>query len=160
MKAREDRKTVLITARMKDDTAWRDVAIRNVSSHGVMLQLPNPPERGSYVEIRRNALVIVGRVMWTAAGTCGLRTHEVLNLPTIGELEAAQPGTHPGGPAAHDRRKRARTPEDIAESAAIASRRMQFAVMGTACAAAVSALAFVAFHWLAAPARIIEAALG
>lgn len=160
MKNRDPRKAVLITAQMKHDTAWRDVAIRNVSSHGVMIQLPDPPQRGSYVELRRDALVIVGRVVWSKAGSCGLRTHEALSLPALGDLEATRPGVHPGEPAHVDRHKRARTPEEIAESAATASRRLQFALTGLACAIAVCALAFVAFHWLATPTKIIAAALG
>lgn len=160
MQSRDPRKAVLITARMKHDTAWRDVAIRNVSSHGVMLQLTDPPDRGSYVEIRRDSMVIVGRVMWSKPGACGLRTHEVLSVPAVGNLAATLPGVHAAGPVGFERSKAARTPDEIAESAAIASRRMQFAMMGTACAAAVAALAYVAFHWMAAPARVISAALG
>lgn len=144
---------------MKDDAAWRNVAIRNVSNHGVMLQIANPPPRGRYVEIQRDSLVIVGRVMWSEPGACGLRTHEVLSLPATGTLAATPPGVHAVEPGTFQHRKAARTPEEIAESAVIASRRMQFALMGTACAAAVSALAFVAFRWLAAPAEIISAAL-
>ena len=144
---------------MKDETAWRDVAIRNVSSHGLMLSLPDPPKRGSYVEIRRGALVIVGRIMWTNSRSCGLRTHEKLDVPELGELTAAQPGVRPGAPAGPKRSQRKRRPEDIAEHAAIASRRMQFVIMGVACTAAVFALAFVAYHWLARPIDNISTAL-
>ncbi len=159
MTPREQRKSVMITARMKDDAAWRDISIRNVSSHGVMIQLPNPPKRGSYVEIRRNTLVIVGRVMWTNGAACGLRTHEALSLPTMGELEATQPGHHPDAPGGIERRKRARPPAELAEAAVVRGRRMQFATIGLAAAAGVAALSLFAYQVLSAPAQAIGAAL-
>lgn len=159
MKAREDRQIVSIPARMKNEAAWQDVAIRNVSSHGVMISLPDPPKRGTYVEIRRGALIIIGCVKWSRSGACGLRTHEKLSVPALGELMAAQPGVRPSASAGPERRRRPRRPEELAEHAVVVGRRMQFIAMGAACTAAVVALAFITYHWLAEPLDKVAAAL-
>lgn len=159
MKSRDPRHAVHLPARMKNDDAWSDVSIRNVSRHGVMIQLPEPPQRGSYVEIRRQALVIVGRVVWSRGGSCGLRTREALNVAALNDLTVREPGDHTGEPG-FDRRKRPRAPQDIAEASALAARRMQFVALGMGCALGVGAIAFLALHTLAAPAAAIAAVLG
>ncbi len=159
MKTRDPRHAVHLPARMKNDEDWCDVSIRNVSRHGVMIQLPKPPERGSYVEIRRQSLVIVGRVVWSRHGACGLRTREALSIAALNDLAAKEPGDHSGEPGT-ERRRRPRAAQDVAEASAAAARRMQFAFLGAGCAAGVAALAIFAFHIMAGPAAAIAAVLG
>ncbi|RZM26822.1 MAG: PilZ domain-containing protein, partial [Sphingomonas sp.] len=62
---REERITVLIPSRMRLESQWHDLVIHNVSSRGLMAGCDSPPAVGSYVEIRRGTIVIVGRVQWT-----------------------------------------------------------------------------------------------
>jgi len=150
----------MIPAQLKDDLSWREACIRNVSSHGMLLQLPDPPKRGSYVELRRDSLVIVARVVWTAPDRCGLRTQERLSIPAAGTLSAVRrPAAAEAGK--HSERKTAlRGADEIAEQASLAGRRMQFAAVGAVCAAAAGLIAWSAFQVIAAPVARITAALG
>ncbi len=83
MKPREPRHKVLVRARMKAGPEWHDTCILNISSRGMMMQAADPPVRGSYLEIRRGALVIVAKVMWTRGHRLGVRTQDVLPIDTI-----------------------------------------------------------------------------
>ena len=76
MKYRQLRQSTLIAARMHSEAGWSDVVIRNLSANGAMLQVPAPPQRGTYVEVRRGTSVIVGRTIWSDAGRCGIRTQD------------------------------------------------------------------------------------
>lgn len=77
---REDRITVLIPSRMRLGAQWVDIVIHNVSSRGLMAGCDTPPAPGSYVEIRRGTLVIVGRVAWSKARFFGLRSQDRLSV--------------------------------------------------------------------------------
>lgn len=79
MKAREPRTPLTIPAQVKTDGAPINVTIRNVSSQGMMLSGTVMPSPGSYVEIIRGTLVLAGRVVWSAADLCGVRTHAKIN---------------------------------------------------------------------------------
>lgn len=77
---REERITVLIPSRMRLGAKWVDVVIHNVSSRGLMAGCDTPPAPGSYVEIRRGTIVIVGRVMWQKDRFFGLRSQDRLSV--------------------------------------------------------------------------------
>ena len=83
MKARETRIKVLIEARMKAGTCWNDVRVLNLSSRGMMLQAPQPPRRGAYVEVRRGRHVIVARVVWSEAQKFGVSTQDRLSIDSL-----------------------------------------------------------------------------
>lgn len=99
MKQRESRRKVLVPARMRSGEAWSDVCIRNISSFGMMLESAEPPARGTYIEIRRGAQVIVARAMWRQAGRFGVRTQDRIdinaliaaNTPDAARAQFAQP---------------------------------------------------------------------
>lgn len=96
LKAREKRRKVLIRARMHSGVSWSDVCIVNISSRGVGAQAAKPPARGEYVEIRRGAHVIVGRVIWSRQHRFGISTQDVLFIDAIiNQAEAASPSTSP-----------------------------------------------------------------
>ena len=80
---RERRVGVSIPSRMRVDSWWTDVCIRNISAHGLLIASANPPARGSYVEIRRGTQIIVARAVWADAQFCGLRSQEVLPIQEI-----------------------------------------------------------------------------
>ena len=46
---REERQKVMVRARMRSGVSWHDVCVLNLSPHGIGIQAPEPPERGSYV---------------------------------------------------------------------------------------------------------------
>lgn len=159
MKTREPRHDVQLPARLRGDDGWADVAIRNVSSHGMMLLIKDPPERGTYIEVRRGSAAIVGRVMWTAPGRCGLRTKEKISVAALA-MANAQKEVAAGFEV--ERRAQARThnPALAALEAANYVRTVQFAaglalLLGTAAFAAHKA-----HDVLARPSAAIAAALG
>lgn len=82
-RAREDRIKVLIPSRMRVGGAWGDVVIHNVSSRGLMGGCDGPPAFGSYVEIRRGGIVIIGRVAWTSGRFFGMRTQDRLCVQSL-----------------------------------------------------------------------------
>lgn len=80
MKDRESRWSVLIAARMRAGGAPKSIRIRNVSSRGLMIEVEPPPRRGTYVEIVRPDLTIIGQVVWSKDGRCGIHTRDRIDL--------------------------------------------------------------------------------
>ncbi|MCY7281297.1 MAG: hypothetical protein LH610_10465 [Sphingomonas bacterium] len=68
---------------MKAGTSWHDACILNISSRGMLLQAAAPPVRGSYLEIRRGAQVIVARVMWCKSHRFGIKSQDILSIDAI-----------------------------------------------------------------------------
>lgn len=83
MNAREPRRNVVINSRMRCGATWRDASILNISSRGLGLHAPAPPERGSYVEVRRGAHVIIARVVWVNGSRFGLHTQDAVPIESI-----------------------------------------------------------------------------
>ncbi|MCY7270572.1 MAG: PilZ domain-containing protein [Sphingomonas bacterium] len=83
MKPREPRHKVLVRARIKAGASWHDACILNISSRGMLMQAAAPPVRGSYLEIRRGAQVIVARVMWCKLHRFGIKSQDVLSIDAI-----------------------------------------------------------------------------
>ena len=83
MKHREERQKVMVRARMRSGVTWHDVCVLNLSPHGVGIQAAEPPERGSYVEIRRGKQTIVARVVWKKGHRAGLRSQDVIFIPAF-----------------------------------------------------------------------------
>ncbi|TCP34057.1 PilZ domain-containing protein [Sphingomonas sp. BK235] len=80
---REERITVLIPSRMRLGAKWVDVVIHNVSSRGLMGGCDEPPTTGSYVEIRRGTIVIVGRVQWAKGRFFGVKSQDRLSVKAL-----------------------------------------------------------------------------
>lgn len=83
----------MIAARMRHGNAWSDASILNISSRGLLLHATPPPARGTYVEVRRGAHVIVGRVIWANADRFGLRAQDRLAIDSL--VANASPGSAP-----------------------------------------------------------------
>lgn len=98
MKAREPRRQVMISARLRDGLGWTEARILNVSSRGLLLHASKPPERGSYVEIWGGARRIVARVVWARQGRFGVRTQDeiIAEAMVAGGKAADGPGETPG----------------------------------------------------------------
>jgi hypothetical protein len=106
-KSREPRRIVLVTGRMRHDSGWTDLTICNLSAHGLMAKCAKPPPRGTFVEVRRGTVCIVGQVRWAYAGRLGIRTQERIDIAgLLGDAPAAS------GQGADDRRQvqRSRSP--------------------------------------------------
>ena len=81
--ARELRQVTATAARINSDGRWQDVCIRNISSRGMMVEVQHPPPRGHYLEVRRGAHVIVGRVVWSTDYHVGIVTQERLEVAAV-----------------------------------------------------------------------------
>lgn len=141
----------MISARLRIDGGWTDATIRNVSAHGAMVQLPGrAPRRGTYVELRRDTSVMVGRIMWSTANRCGINTRERIDLDTL--TMSIQPSLA-AVPA--DRRRLART----ATRSLHLKRQLEAAAIAMAILWSTATLGSLAFHALATPAQAAVAAL-
>lgn len=157
MKPREPRQTIKVTARMKSADGWQDVAIQNVSAHGMKIAVAMPPRRGAYIEIRRASQVIVARAMWVQDNECGLRTQDVVDVPALIDPNAVRAEAAIAGVRA-DRRARSRADEVAADSARLAG-RFQYAAMIAVLLCAAGYAATRVSDVLGAPFASITAAL-
>lgn len=99
MKTREQRRKVVVPARMQAGGRWSDACILNVSSRGLLLHSSSAPSAGSYLEIRRGQHVMVARVVWTEAERFGVQNQDrlpvdaiVRDLPSIGSATSKESG--------------------------------------------------------------------
>lgn len=118
---REDRITVLIPSQMRVDSRWLDVVIHNVSSRGMMVGCADAPTIGSYVELRRGAVVIVGRVQWCKGRFFGIRSQDRLSVRALIDepQSATRPQRKPGSDNDNERRER-RADRQLAHEARMA----------------------------------------
>lgn len=91
LKQREERKALVLSARMLADEGWRDVTVRNVSSRGMMLRCATPPARNTFVEIRLQKARVVGRVVWSSEAACGINTQDTIDLSDLLSQSPAKP---------------------------------------------------------------------
>lgn len=70
----------MIAARMRSGSSWADVCIRNVSSRGLLLSAKSLPPPGTYVEIRRGTVSIIGRTVWSKGAYFGVRAQDKIDI--------------------------------------------------------------------------------
>lgn len=155
MKQREDRHPVHMSARLRDADQWHDVQIRNISTHGMMLLMQQPPPRGTYIDVRHDNATLVGRIMWVEPGRCGVRIRERISVAALAFVSDDQPGscgTYAG-------KARCRQPDFASARSAMVGRATQF---GAAIACVLLAAAFLAqtsYTLLARPSETIARTL-
>lgn len=144
MTNREPRKTTFIQARVLTDAGWCDATIRNLSSGGMMIEMPGgAPRRGSYVELRRATSVLVGRVIWSAANRCGVSTRERIDIAAL-ERGKGERAVAVGG----DRRVLPRQNAVRIYDGVAVGRRIEAAVLAIALGLASLAVAGTIYHFL------------
>lgn len=116
MRPREHRHEVFIKARMLHDHLWTEVVVRNVSSRGMLLQHPNPPARGKYIEVRRATQVIVARVIWSRGQNFGVRSQDTIDLKFLTAEDSASLIQKSEGGVAHDVVERRMVPRQPAKT--------------------------------------------
>ena len=154
---RELRRRVLVPARLRTDAEWCDVRILNISSRGLLIQLPRPAPAGSTVQIFRGDHLIVAEVMWSNAGRSGLRSEERLPVEEILSLKqscALQSIATSG--ALHDRRRQSRA---VAQDSRLTGRAMEFAAVGAIAVSLAVSVWAMAEHALSSPLASASAAL-
>ena len=80
---REQRRNVVLQARLRSNCRWGDACILNLSPRGLMVYAPQPADPGSFVEIRRGEQAIVARVVWRRNNRIGLRSERLLELDQV-----------------------------------------------------------------------------
>jgi hypothetical protein len=162
-KPREPRQVVLVTCRMRYDSGWADMTICNLSSRGLMAKCADPPPRGTFVEVRRGTVCVVGQVRWAYGGRIGIRAQEQIDiLGLLGKAPAAQsPGANERrlGPRGHDHGK-SREPSDAAEERSRRwARRFDWIVVATVGIISAGVLVAQVHSILSAPFTQVRAAL-
>lgn len=115
-KNREWRRYVRVKARIKFDEGWRDAAILNVSSRGLMIHTSWSPDPGKAVEIRSGEQAIRARVMWKKGQRIGLRSDTALPVMDIVGLSESAPIASGPEKALPDRRSVPRSDSSAAAS--------------------------------------------
>ena len=158
VKPREQRRRVLIRARMRVSATWSDVCILNISSRGMQLQTAKAPARGAYVEIRRGMHVIVGCVAWAKNHRFGVKSQDVMFIDAI----VAEPGDGESrhGPVAPVPPERRAAPRKTSADSKAIGRAMEFACIGLVVLAAAVGLYGAAEKALATPLASVSTALG
>ena len=161
VKTRENRQKVMIRARMRVSSDWKDVCILNVSLHGLGIQSADPPPRGAYVEICRGRQTVVARVAWTKGHRAGLRSQDpifvnalVSDTPARAPLSADQAAR-----SFVERRQKPRAPARAFEDSQIRGRVLEFACVGLIGTALAFAAVGAASEVLARPMSAIRTAL-
>ncbi len=159
--------TVLVPCRLHVGSTWCDASIHQVAPRLLVISSTGALEVGSYVDIRRGTLIIIGRVSWARGARFGIRTqdnvtaHALVNEPRL----AQRPGAGTGASNAVERRGagRARAPLSVAARAE-RSRRLSSALQFIALTAATGGGAYVLASQLhvalSEPFARISAALG
>lgn len=160
VKPREQRRKVLIRARMRVTASWSDVCILNISSRGLLLQAARPPQCGSYVEIRRGPHVIIGCVAWASQHRFGIKAQDVLFIDAI-IAEPSEGGTaRSATPYAPVERRAAPRKAASADNSRLLGRAMEFACLGILVLAGATIIYGAAESALAAPLASVSDALG
>ena len=91
LKPREDRRAIVLSARVRAGPGWGDACILNISSRGLMIYAQCAAEPGSFVELHRGAQRIVARVVWRKNHRIGLCSRNPLPVEDIitGDTAAA-----------------------------------------------------------------------
>ncbi len=142
---------------MKAGAGWHDTCILNISSRGMLMQAGVPPVRGSYLEIRRGAVVVIARVMWTKRHRFGVKSQDLLSIDAI--TSATAPANAPAIAPAPNRRSSERPRLPTSERSRLQGRIMEY---GFAAALAIAAAVFAAgqvYSILARPADAVTLAL-
>jgi len=158
VKPRETRQTIKVNARMKSADGWQDVAIQNVSAHGMRISVAMPPRRGAYIEVRRASQIIVARAMWVQGNDCGLRTQDQVDIPALINPAAAR--AEAVIDAAHADRRRQPRADEVAAASERHARSLQFLVLGAAILLAAGCAAWMVGDVLRRPFAAVSAAMG
>lgn len=159
MKAREPRRTVLVRARMRTGSRWTDVTIHNISSRGMMVETEHPPDPGTYIEIRRGAEVVIGRVVWRITRNFGILAQDRIDIDAIirdpgpegMQRTAARGGPTRGSPALARRRTTLADMAYRADRSRYVSSFLQYALLVAAGLAAAGFAAGEVYNLLTRP---------
>jgi hypothetical protein len=123
----------MIDARLRVGASWSDALILNMSSKGLLVRSNQSVDRGSYLEIRRGAHVIVARVIWSNSGRFGVQTQDP--VPAASLIRDPANFASPPRPAVgvQERRAAPRPTGTRHERSRHQARAIEFAAIALAC---------------------------
>ena len=161
VKPREPRRNVMIKARMRAGTSWSDALILNLSSKGMLVRSDSSPGRGSYLEIRRGAHVIVARVIWANSGRFGVQTQDPVPAESlIRDPDGASAPQKAASTPFQERRAASRPPAVRHERSRQRARLAEFAAIALACGFVAVLMASQVAEVVAKPLDAARTALG
>lgn len=121
---------------------WSSGCIHDVSDRGLLVSSAMPPAIGTYVDIRRGALVIIGRVVWSGGSRFGVRTQDPVSVAALLSESPPARGTANADRRSHIREDFSRHVIQRADRSRRHSSALQFICltiigMGMACFAAM-----------------------
>jgi hypothetical protein len=160
VKSREQRRNVMIKARMCAGASWCDALILNLSTRGMLVRADRSPGRGSYLEIRRGPHVIVARVIWSNHGRFGVQTQDPVPADSlIQDPDGAAAPPKPGAAVFHDRRAALRPTAVRHESSRQRARVAEFAAIALVCGLVAILIGGAVAELVATPLSAAQAAL-
>jgi hypothetical protein len=157
MKAREERRRVVLPVRMRVGAGWDDACILDISSRGLMIRAQAPVARGSYVELRKGEHAIVARVVWQDERRLGLCTQDRLEVE---QILSGKPAAAVQLVSTKLRTSERRSVPRSHEESRTRARLFEFATVALF-GASLAALAFTIVHdTLARPLELVREALG
>jgi hypothetical protein len=166
LRPREPRTKVLVPCRLNIAGAWADACIHNVSSRGMLVATDAAAPPGSYVEIRRGTLVLIGRVVWREGRFFGVRTQDRISVEAlVGEPRRTTAPPRPGQNSADERRSDRRLVVEGRRARQVERNRhhsaaMQFAVLLLGGAAAAILAGYEVYGVLGQSLGVVSGALG
>ena len=142
---------------MLNGASWQDICILNCSLHGLGIQSPTAPQRGSYVEIRKGRQTIIARVAWSKGHRAGLRSQDPIFIAALVSGNDAAPAPSPADFT--ERRLQPRAPALSHSDSRLAGRAMEFACFAIIAAAVGLAGLSAVSQALARPMEEVQAAL-
>jgi hypothetical protein len=142
-------------ARMRSGASWHDVCILNLSKRGLGIRAAEPPQRGTYAEIRRGSQVVVVRVMWAKGHRAGLHSQDAIALHALVREDLV----NDCGTLAVERRRAPRSTQEQHESSRLFARIAEFACFALAAFACGLVVLGTVEHALALPTARVRAAL-
>lgn len=147
LRPRDARHAVLIRGRMRADGPFVDVCIRNVSKNGMMLQAPQAPQRGTFVEVRLPEDTVIGQVVWSSDRRFGIKTRD--RVPVWKILGKPSPIERGSGGAPRMATAGATLSMRARSDARATSRTMEFLFLALGVAAFAGFLALAGYEALA-----------
>ncbi len=84
----EPRTMVALKATMRVGSRVLEATIANASSRGVLAMVPQPPVRGTVVDLEIGDHILRGQVRWRAADRCGIMLREAIDVAELAQGRA------------------------------------------------------------------------
>lgn len=145
------------------EATWSDACIHEVASRLIVISSKAALRVGSYVDVRRGTLIIIGRVTWARDGRFGIRTQDpvsasaLVSEPRLSQRPAASDGAERRGPA---RQRAPLSPAEQAERSRRISSTLQYVALTAAASGGAYLLASQLYLAISVPFARISAVLG